>query len=427
MVGNQRGWLMAMGTIAVLGVVIRISNVFAYPIDMGYDAGGNWEYISLLLNSWTLPAPDQGWATAHPPFFYYLGAVISRVAGSLDRATAIHAIRLVMAASGLVGIWAAVVLVRRVDPENTRRAFIAGGLLLFLPVHIYMSAMLSEEVLVTALISIAVVGVALDLVSPPKAGRALLRAAVFGAVAGIALLTKLTGLLVIGAGALMVGGWFYLWNFLTYGYVYPHGLEVHSVMFRMPPGIRTVSDYLWIPWQTFTEPNLLSPHLLHSVWGSTYVTIWFDGHLHCLPASGSAIAKLAVAILLLGLVPSVAFAVGVWRGARRLFGAYRGPDVVLILLVVSTLAGYVLFSWRNPWFAVLKGSFLLGLSVPFSYYASEVLADWTRDRTLRSFVVLSCLGLLAVLVLVTFTYGFAFEKHELPGIRWTPVETPWQG
>jgi len=454
MIGTQRRWLIAMAVATILGVAIRVSNAFVYPIDMGYDAGGNWDYIAMLLRSWALPAPGQGWATAHPPFFYYFAAAISRTAGWLDKPTAVHAIRLVMAASGLLGVGLAVLLVRRTDPENMRRAFFAGGLLLFLPVHIYMSAMLSEEVLVTALISIAVVGVALDLISPPKAGRALLRAAVFGAVAGIALLTKLTGLLVIGAGsaaylidgirsdnklaafqralvfamaALMVGGWFYLWNFLTYGYVYPHGLEVHSVMFRMPPGIRTVSDYLWIPWQTFTEPNLLSPHLLHSVWGSTYVTIWFDGHLHFLPASGSAIAKLAVAILLLGLVPSVAFAVGVWRGARRLFGAYRGPDVVLILLVVSTLAGYVLFSWRNPWFAVLKGSFLLGLSVPFSYYASEVLADWTRDRTLRSFVVLSCLGLLAGLVLVTFTYGFAFEKHELPGIRWTPVETPWQG
>jgi hypothetical protein len=99
----------------------------------------------------------------------------------------------------------------------------------------------------------------------------------------------------------------------------------------------------------------------------------------------------------------------------------------LILLVVTTLAGYVLFTWRNPWFAVLKGSFLLGLSVPFSYYASEVLADWTRDRVLRSVAVFGCLGLLVILVMVTFSYGFAFEKHELPGIQWTPVEAPWQG
>ena len=134
-----------------------------------------------------------------------------------------------------------------------------------------------------------------------------------------------------------------------------------------------------------------------------------------------------MAILLLGLVPSVAFVVGLGRGVRRLFQKVPGPDLVLILLVVATLAGYVLFTWRNPWFAVLKGSFLLGLSVPYSYYASEILADWTRGRSLRSFAVSVCLGLLAVLVMITFSYGLAFEKHEMPGIRWTPVEAPWQG
>jgi hypothetical protein len=314
--------------------------------------------------------------------------------------------------------------------------------------------MLSEEVLVTALISIAVVGVALDLTSPPRPSRALVWAAVFGAVAGLALLTKLTGLLVVGAGgaayaiegirsgdkiaglrraavfavvASLVGGWFFVWNLLTYGYLYPHGLEVHSVMFSMPPGVRTMSDYLWIPRQTFIEPHLLSPELLHSVWGSTYVTIWFDGHHHFLPSHASAVSKFGTAILLLGLVPTVAFAIGLGRGALRLLRSVRGPDIVLMLLVVSTLAGYVLFTWRNPWFAVLKGSFLLGLSVPFSYYASEVLADWTRGRSLRSVAVLVSLGLLVSLVVVTFSYGFMFEKHEMPGIQWTPVETPWQG
>lgn len=451
MISARRGWLIALGVAMIVGSTIRISNALVYPIDMGYDAGGNWDYIALLLDSWTLPAPDEGWATAHPPFFYYLAGLIGRSTGALDKAMVVHVVRLLMAAVGVLGIGLAVALVRRVEPENHRRAFIAGALLLFLPVHIYMSAMLSEEILVTGLISLAVVGVGTDLISLPRPGRARWRAFLFGAVAGLALLTKLTGLLVIGAcvaaylingmrtgeklaafhravifaaTALLVGGWFYALNLLTYGYLYPHGLDVHSIMFEMPPGTRTVSDYLWIPWQTFSDPRLLSPDLLHSVWGSTYITIWFDGHHHFLPAGDSIVAKIGTAILLLGLVPTAAFAVGLWRGGRRLFRNAQGPDVVLLLLVVSTLAGYVLFTWQNPWFAVLKGSFLLGLSVPFSFYASEVLADWTRVLSPRSIAIQSCLGLLAVLVVVTFTYGLEFEKHELPGIQWTPVEMP---
>jgi hypothetical protein len=443
-----------MAVTILLGTAIRIGNALVYPIDMGYDASGNWEYIALLLRSWELPAPDTGWSTAHPPFFYYLAALITRAVGAVDKPTAIHAIRLVTAASGLAGVWLAVLLVRRSDPENMRRAFFAGALLLFLPVHIYMSAMLSEEILVTALISVALVGVALDLLSPPSPGRALMRAAVFGALAGLALLTKLTGLLVVAAGgaaylidgmrsgerlagfgrtlvftlaACLVGGWFYAWNWFNYGYLYPHGLEVHSVMFSMPPGMRSVTDYLWIPWQTFTDPNLLSPDLLHSVWGSTYITIWFDGHRHFLPSQGWRVGFFGMAILILGIIPTLAFGLGLGRACRRLLQALRGPDVVLTLLVVVTLGGYVLFTWRNPWFAVLKGSFLLGLSVPFSYYASEVLAEWTLDRSLRSIAVLSSLVLLAALVTMAFAYGVVFEKHEMPGILWVPVERPWQG
>ena len=33
-----------------------------------------------------------------------------------------------------------------------------------------------------------------------------------------------------------------------------------------------------------------------------------------------------------------------------------GPDLPLLLLVALTLLGYVFFTWRNPWFAAIKGT-----------------------------------------------------------------------
>lgn len=457
---SQR-WIIVIGLTIFVGIAMRVSNVFQYPIDMGFDAQGNWSYVSGLLRSWALPTPDSGWSTAHPPLFYYVAGAIGRIfggVGELGKASAIHAIRFASMCFGLLGIVAAVVFVQRADPGNSRRAVFAGGLLLFLPVHLYMSAMLTEEILVTTLISIVVVGVGLDLTAEPeRTPKALMRAGLFGGIAGLALLTKLTGLLVIAAGgaayllvdlraardagswasslvrpcvfgaaALLAGGWFFAWNWLQYGYLYPHALEVHSVMFRMPPGSRSLIDYLSFPWQLFIDPNLLSPNLIHSVWGSTYATIWFDAHRHFVPLDGVSIARLATAILVLGLLPTIAFGVGLLRGIRRVLHSIPGPDVLLLLLVIATVGGYLVFSWRNPWFVVLKGSFLLGLCVPFSFYASEVLADWTRGSDWRSKGVFTCVGLLTILVIVTFSYGVVLEKHELPGIPWTPVETSWQ-
>ncbi|MCZ6783883.1 MAG: hypothetical protein O7G30_11315 [Proteobacteria bacterium] len=462
---NGRGldrWTVGIIVLAILGMAIRLGNALRYPIDMGYDAAFHWQYIALLMRGFTVPAPDAGWAMAHPPLFYWLGAGLGELLGEPPRAITIGAVRVVSSVVGLLAIASAVALVRRADPGNPPRAFIAAGLLVFLPVHVYMSAMLSEEILCASLISIAVVGMAWDTVGPESPSRSepgsetgsesrsARRLALLGALAGLALLTKLTGVLVLlaavlvllveaarsgswrsalvpvlwlgGAGAL-VGGWFYVRNLIGYGYLYPYGLEAHAIMFTMPPGHRELADYVRFPLATFTDPQLLSPDLLRSVWGSTYVTIWFDGHRHFLPQSGAALSRVGTAMLVLGLVPTAAFAVGLAAGARRVWRSSRGPDAILVFLVALTLAGYVAFSWRNPWFAVLKGSFLLGLAVPFAYYGSEALARWTSSvRVVRAVAVWSALAVLAAFSTATFSYGLVFSKSEPPGIEWTPVE-----
>jgi hypothetical protein len=450
---RPRAWAVAALALAAVGIAVRLNNALRYPIHGGFDATFNWEYIALLMQSWRLPAPDESWATAHPPLFYYVSAAIGRALGDFPMAITVRVVRLLSTAMGLVSVGITVALVRRVDPRNRQRALIAGGLLLFLPVHIYTSAMLSEEILVSSLTSIAIVGVAWDVLHPTSLRVGMVRAAGLGFVAGLAFLTKLTGALaiaaamgaylidgwqrrdwrpalrravVLGAVATAVGGWFYVRNWVQYGYLYPYGLEVHSMMFTMPPGFRNLSDYLWIPWATFFDPDLVSPELLHSVWGSTYVTIWFDGHRHFLPRSGVEVESVATAILLLGLVPTAAFALGLARGAGRLLKSVPGADAALLPLVALTLGAYAVFTWRNPWFVSVKGSFLLGLSVPFGYYASDVLAGWARNRRLRSAAVWASLGLLALVVTLTFSYHVLFWKTDYPGIEWTPVETPWQ-
>jgi hypothetical protein len=146
-----------------VGVAIRVHNAFAYKMLWGFDALYNWRYIEYLTRTWALPAPDAGWATAHPPLFYYLCAAICREVGHPGRDFNVILLRLLSSAVGLATVALAMILVRRTDPGNLRRTLLAGGLVLFLPVHIYMSAMLTEEILVTSLISLVIVGVGLEL------------------------------------------------------------------------------------------------------------------------------------------------------------------------------------------------------------------------------------------------------------------------
>ena len=416
---------------------MRVHNALDYPLDKGFDAVPNWEYVELLLDDWTLPAPDALWAAAHPPFFYWMAAGLGRALGAPGKEATVHAVRIAGSAAALGIALLAAWGVGRLDPATPRRAFLAAGLLVFLPVHVYMSAMLSEEIWVALLTSGLLVGVALDL-AQDRAASSPARAAALGVLGGLALLTKLSGLigvlaaasayavegwrrgevraglargLALGAVAAAVGGWFYLRNLVAYGYLYPQDLEVHAVMFRMPPGTRTLVDYLWIPLATFRDPQVFAPDLLRSVWGTTYVTVWFDAHRHFLPGSGEAVTRAGTALAVLGLLPTAAFLAGVARGVRRFLAGPGGPDAVLLAAVALTLAGYVGFTASNPWYATVKGSFLLGLCVPFAWYASEVLADWTRPGASRRWLPVAVWGWLAALAVAV---GVT-EKTDAPG------------
>jgi hypothetical protein len=439
------GWIGGLGLgglgLAGLGVALRVHNAQAYPVGKGFDAAANWQYVERLREGLGLPAPDAFWAAAHPPLYYWLAATLDALLGR-DEATTVLATRLLGSAFGLAAIAATVWLVRRLDPEVPRRALLAAALLLFLPVHVYMSAMLNEEVVAGALVSLAAVGVAFDLALPSRAPLA--RAAALGALAGLALLTKLSGLLGVAAGAgayaleglrrrepgpgllragsfagvaLLVGGWFFARNWLAYGYLYPHQLDVHAVMATMPPGARGWLDYLRLPLATLLSPSPLAPELLQSVWGTTYATVWFDAHRHFLPRSHPELLGAARTLAILGLLPTAAFAAGVVSALRRRTAA----DLPLLLLLAAGLAGYVLFTWRNPWFATVKASYLLGLAAPFAWFASDALARWTRPGRRTAPWVWLWLAALGLAVVATFWHGAVFAKLDDPGLQWPPI------
>ena len=438
----------AVAALLALGAAQRIWNVLHYPVFMGFDAKGNWEYIELLLRRFELPAPDAGWSTAHPPLFYALGAALGAVQSAPTEDSVGRPTALLCAAFGLAAVAATAWLVHRLSGGNARRTVLAAALLIFLPVHVGMSTMLSEEILTSALVSFALVGLAVELGRPEAARASLRRPALLGALAGLALLTKLSAAMAIAAGGLallaegarrgrgpalrtalafgacaaLTGGWFYLRNLFVYGYLYPHGLAAHSVMFDMPPGTRGPADYLSFSLAAFTEAQAADPALLHSVWAGTYASIWFDPHRHFLPRRAEGLGVAARVILVTALLPTAAFLVGLLYGARRAWRERSGVDRLLVGLVVLLLAGYVAFTWRNPWFVTVKGSFLLGLATPFAVYASEALDGWLRRGRAARLVLGAVLGVLFATSLATFTYQGVFAKWELPGPEWRSLK-----
>lgn len=444
--------LAAGGLLVLVAVAVRLNNALRYPPDWGFDASFNWRYIYRMSRDWALPDPAAGWSTGDPPLYFFLSALVWRgLEGLGGRDLVLQALPLLSTLFGLAVAGLAVLLVRRTDPENPRRAWLAGALLLFLPAHIHMSAMVSEEMLAALLTSLAVLGLALR--HPPRAAAPTVwkPAAAVGLASGLALLSKLSGVLVVATAAAtyaldglrrrapraaalhltavllvaaLAGGWYFARNQVLYGYLQPFGLPAHEIMFSMPPGERDLGDYLRVPLATWSDPQLLNPDLLRSVWGSTYATVWFDGHRAFLPRDSEAVRRLGTLTLLLALLPTLAFAIGVSRGLRRAARGFDGPDLPLLLLLGFSFAGYAVYTWRNPWFAALKGTTLLGASLPFAYYASEVLAGWTRRRGARAWFVGLTLAALVACVTLSGTFGAVFEKTEISGLPWQAPEAP---
>ncbi len=456
--------VLVIAGLAALGIAIRLNNIFRYPPDWGFDASFNWRYIYRMSRDWALPPPAAGWSTGDPPLYFTISALLFRGLEALGlRDLVTIAIPLLSTVLGLVLVWLAVALVRRVDPENPRRAWLAGGLLLFLPAHIHMSVMVNEQMLAALLSSLAIFALALRSApagpppsdappaDPPQTNRAeLQRAAATGTAAGLALLTQLSGAVAVASVALsyaieglrtawrpaatrtavallaavLVGGWYFVRNQILYGYVQPFGLPAHETMFTMPPGERSLADYVHVPLATWTDPQLLNPDLLHSVWGSTYASVWFDTHRAFLPRESDAVRRLGTATLLLALLPTAAFLAGALRGLRRAARRGAAPDLPLCVLLIVTLSGYAFYTWRNPWFVVLKGTSLLALSLPFAFYASETLDSWMRRRGAWAWVIGAALATLVVCVAASCSFDVLFEKLEVSGLPWQATEEP---
>jgi len=433
---------------------LRVHNAYGYWVNNGYDAPFNWSYIVQLSESWDLPHPERHWSAARPPLFFYMGGALARSFDSRP-GPSVWATRLVSSGFGLFAIALTAWMVRRETPDDLRRVAIAAGLLLFLPAHLYMSAMLNEEILAATFTTLALALAIRDRQAGSAAGgdsREWWRLVAIGLAGGLAFLTKLTGCLVViavvfamlidgwreralktallrgavvASVALIAGGWFYARSLVVYGYLYPHSLRTHQVMLNLPPGERGVGDYLSFPLSTFTNARNDSKELIHSVWGGTYATLWFDGQRHFVPRNHKNVHRISTVILVLALLPTFAFFLGLRDAVRRMLAAPRTADTPMLALLSVTLAGYVYFTWKNPWYPTVKGSYLLGLGLPYAYWASERLSAWTRGPRWQAALVAIVLVALLVACGLAFTWGTPLWTMELwrdrPGLRIMPV------
>ena len=439
------GWNVA----AFAAVGIRLWNAIFGPLLYGYDQWAHLAYIFFIDMYHALPYADQGWSYFHPPFHYLLGWVVMQVG---DPKVLMVGVALIGSMGSLAIAWLGAKLVRWSFPGTVGDglALLAFAVLAFLPVHLYVSPMPGNEMTAAFLGSAAVVShLRNDLRGEPtRAGDVLT-----GLLCGLALLTKFTALipcLAIGAwtairwlrsGAtvqgfsrlalralaivvplMLVAGPWYARNIMAFGtpiLTSEATSDVARVQSGQFPGERGVLDYVQISPKVFEDSRHSAPHMVHSVWASTYLNIWFDTYregqlpLPKPPTSSALVHRLTILFGMLGLVPTLFGMGGAMIAART---AWRDRDAVvplaMLVLSVASVAAFVAFTLRVPTWAALKASYLLNLSLPFGYFIALSTAELGRWNKKAGMIAPISVAIVSLASAFTFTAGAALPRHD---------------
>jgi hypothetical protein len=197
------------------------------------DEGAHFQYVAYVAREWRLPKFEGyagvGYEAHQPPLYYFLAAAVYTLAGGEGKA-----VRLLSTLCSAGVVWLVWLTLRRLAPERPLLALTGMGFAAFLPMHIAIGSAVGNDALTNLLFAAVLYGLLVNLrnarafealtSSPSPTARKrdvgahgcapLLTVPV---LAGLAVLTKATGILLI---PLMLLG-ILLWGWMRYRSLVP--------------------------------------------------------------------------------------------------------------------------------------------------------------------------------------------------------------
>ncbi len=375
--------------VALLGA----NNIFKIPPGYGFDTVGHMEYLQYLYENRQLPIATDGWKMFEAPLFYLVSLIpYSIIYDKLSPDNHIIAMRVLPLLCGIAQIELAYRSMRYIFPHRADVQALGTVVASLIPLNLYLSQFVGNQPFV-GLLSALTIYLAIRYLHTSGNPRPYRGAAIIGLVLGLALLTKLTGiLLVVPLAALLfyaeyrrisnekpslwrisipallalavatcVSGWYYLRNFIVLGSPIAVGYsEELGIVWRQDPGYRTLSQFT-----NFGE-SLLYPvfAVFASYWDSLYCTLWADGFI-----SGGRYPDLLPpwnfdfmnAGALLGLIPSSLIAAGIIAAILRPAHSLREGSLFAVVLLGVHLAGMLYLYLTLPVVSAGKAAYLLNL------------------------------------------------------------------
>lgn len=400
---------------------LAVNNITKIPSYVGYDVDYHYRYISYVASTWTVPIATQGWQMFQAPLYYFISAALGVfLSWFYNETTVTLLLRIIPLLCGTLQIELSYRAVRYVFP--TRKDLQIMGIIIggFLPMNIYISQSVSNEPL-AGLFSALVLVISLYLIRFESGFYHRRYWVLLGVALGLALLTKVTAILlipallflifnvsfmnkqlkenIVGGGltiltALLIAGWYYLFNWIKLGRPFVGGWE--SSLWWQDPGYRTASDFLSFG-VSLTHPIYAS---IHGFWDSVYSTMWLDGNLsgwiYRLPPWNY---NFMISGSLFALLPTVGISVGLLKIFFRPLKSLKNGQLLCAYCIYIYFMAIVYMYISVPIYSTAKATYTLGLLPCYTVTCVAGLDNLTRNIYSRAVVysLLSCWAIAAYL------------------------------
>ena len=395
-----------------LWAILSINNMFKLNYQTGSDVWGHIDYIDYIATKGTLPLAPEGWQMFQAPLNYLLSAPLYAVLSKwLDLPSVVKIMTIIPVLCGLLQIeivyrTARLVFTQRKDLQII--AVIAGSLL---PVHTYVCQYVGNEPLTACLVSVLIL-LSVELILPDRKEHGNGYFVVMGVVWGLALLSKMTALLlapvvllvlifhvwslqgklknplrpvlIVFLVPVIVAGWYYLRNYLKLGNAFMGLFDPLQMMqWWQDPGYR-----IWPHLLSFGEA-LYRPFCagLTSFWDMFYSTLWLDGINSGLIDFIPWNENFMIAGSLLALLPGVFILTGLVNLALNKKTEYRNAVILSAASILIFLMAMIDMYIACPVYSRTKAGYTLGLLPCYVILIAAGAEPFLRHRIIRSFAL----------------------------------------
>jgi hypothetical protein len=443
------GWLRAHlpeCALFALGVMLRLTMLWTYSAVLGYDAPKHWQYVEWIAQRGELPPPGAIVEAFHPPLFYAVVAQLARLGlGPADLAW----FPVLCGILRLGIIWCGLEWYLPDPPEprnsNTQRRLGLGPRRLARVAAIALAAIFPSSVHVDGMLyaeSLNGLFAAATMLLIPRvfqaAGRARwLLAGAVGALLGLEMLSKVSGLALLVAIALAamceivytpgrrkaavaqalpwsaalavcfaIAGWFYLRNLLLVGNPFPSSFDLSEqavvaefagvpYFHRRPLGFFigwNLDIYAWPYWPSGLRP---AARFFPTAFVSSFVDYWnysFSG-LHPgltsdLWANHRPLTTRVLAYSRLSVIGGTAVLLAtLGAGAAAIRRTFKTRDfgrlcLLLVPIVVTLFAIHFATKYPRDEYGVIKGTYMQFAAPPL-YTLFGLAVGWSSERRWR--------------------------------------------